>query len=115
MLYSIKVFITLPGKYWLRDVRYSNSDTILTLYRGTRYHLKGQRLASKKPEYAKELFNLRHALLRNVIERMFGVVKRRYQILRTASEYSLNTQTRDSIEETKVLCALLTVLRVSSF
>jgi hypothetical protein len=29
-----------------------------------------------------------------VIERIFGVVKRKYQILRTASEYSLDTQTR---------------------
>jgi hypothetical protein len=88
-----KGFITLPGKYWLGDAGYSNSDTILTPYRGTRYHLKEQRLASKRPENAKELFNLRHALLRNVIERIFGVVKRKYQILRTASEYSLDTQT----------------------
>jgi hypothetical protein len=78
-----KGFITPPGKYWLGDAGYPNSDTILTPYRGTRYHLKEQRLAGKKPENSKELFNLRHASLRNVIERIFGVVKRKYQILRT--------------------------------
>ena len=40
------------------------------------------------------MFNLRHASLRNVIERIFGVLKRKYQILRTPSEYSIETQTR---------------------
>lgn len=51
-------------------------------------------MANKKPETSKELFNLRHASLRNVVERIFGVVKRKYQILRTPSEYSIETQTR---------------------
>lgn len=87
-------FITPLGKYWLGDAGYPNTDTILVPYRGTRYHLKEQRLAGKKPENSKELFNLRHASLRNVIERIFGVVKRKYQILRTPSEYSIDTQTR---------------------
>jgi DDE superfamily endonuclease len=47
-----------------------------------------------KPENSKELFNLRHASLRDVIERIFGVLKRRYQILRSPSECSMDTQTR---------------------
>jgi len=88
-----KGFVTPPGKYWLGDAGYSNTDTVLVPYRGTRYHLKEQRLAGKKPENAKELFNLRHASLRNVIERIFGVIKRKYQILRTPSEYDISTQT----------------------
>ena len=87
-------FITPPGKYWLGDAGYPNSDTILAPYRGTRYHLKEQQLAGKKPENSKELFNLRHASRRNVIERIFGVVKRKYQILRSPAEYSIETQTR---------------------
>jgi hypothetical protein len=87
-------FLTPLGKYLLRDAGYPNTDTILVPYRGTRYHLKEQRLAGKKPENPKELFNLRHASLRNVVERIFGVVKRKYQILRTPSEYSIDTQTR---------------------
>jgi hypothetical protein len=87
-------FKTPPGKYWLGDAGYSNGETVLVPYRQTRYHLKEQRLAGKKPENSKELFNLRHASLRNVIERIFGVLKRKYQILRTPSEYSIDTQTR---------------------
>jgi hypothetical protein len=87
-------FITLPGKYWLGDAGYPNSDTVLVPYQSTQYHLKEQRLAGKKPENSKELFNLRHASLWNIIERIFGVVKRKYQILQQPAEYSIETQTR---------------------
>ena len=34
-----------------------------------------------------ELFNLWHAQLRNVIERIFGVLKKRFQILQGAPQY----------------------------
>ena len=87
-------FKTPAGKYWLGDAGYSNAETVLVPYRSTRYHLKEQRLSGQKPENLKELFNLRYASLRNVIERIFGVVKRKYQILQTPSEYSIDTQTR---------------------
>jgi hypothetical protein len=51
------------------------------------------RQADQKPENAKELFNLRHSLLRNVIERIFGVLKRQWQILSgKGCEYSIETQ-----------------------
>src|ERR1700709_947933 len=89
-----KGFKTPEKKYWLGDTGYSNSNPVLVPYRSTRYHLKEQRLSGKKPENSKELFNLRHASLRNVIERVFGVLKRKYQILQTPSEYSIETQTR---------------------
>jgi hypothetical protein len=39
------------------------------------------------------LFNLRHASLRNVIERIFGVIKRKFKILNITPEFSLDTQT----------------------
>jgi hypothetical protein len=39
-----------------------------------------------------ELFNLRHAGLRNVIERAFGVMKRQWRILVIPPEYDLDTQ-----------------------
>jgi hypothetical protein len=45
-----------------------------------------------RPRNPKELFNLRHAHLRNAIERIFGVLKKRYKILLLAQEYSLQTQ-----------------------
>ena len=61
-------------------------------YRGIWYHLKEQRQANLKPNNAKELFNLRHASLRNVIEHIFGVVKQKFKILGIGAEYSTDTQ-----------------------
>lgn len=40
------------------------------------------------------MFNLRHASARNVIERIFGVLKRRYRILQIAPEYAIEIQAR---------------------
>jgi len=65
----------------------------MALYCGVRYHLKEVRQANQKPENAKELFNLQHSSLRNVIERIFGVLKRQWQILSgKGCEYSIETQ-----------------------
>jgi hypothetical protein len=41
---------------------------------------------------AQELYNLRHAQLRNVIERIFGVMKKRFPILVQMREYDIDTQ-----------------------
>lgn len=86
-------FITPKGKYWLGDAGYSNSEFVLAPYRGVRYHLKEVRQADQRPSNAKELFNLRHSSLRNVVERIFGVLKRQWQILAgKGCEYSITTQ-----------------------
>jgi hypothetical protein len=37
-----------PGKYYLGDAGYTNSDYCMVPYRGVRYHLKEQRLANQK-------------------------------------------------------------------
>ena len=47
-----------------------------------------------RPQNKEELFNLRHASAHNAIERIFGVLKRRFQILLLAPEYSLKVQSR---------------------
>jgi hypothetical protein len=47
-----------------------------------------------RPATAEELFNLRHASARNVIERIFGVIKRRFRILVIPPEYDMRTQAR---------------------
>ena len=47
-------------------------------------HLKGFRPVNKE-----ELFNLRHAQAQNVIEHIFGVLKRRFRILVIPPEYSV--------------------------
>lgn len=45
-----------------------------------------------RPQDHKELFNLRHAQARNVVERVFGVLKKRFQIFNTPPEYPFKTQ-----------------------
>ena len=39
-----------------------------------------------------ELFNLRHAFLRNVVERIFEILERRFRILRSTPEYPMRSQ-----------------------
>ncbi|KAL6563574.1 hypothetical protein OROGR_002533 [Orobanche gracilis] len=46
----------------------------------------------RDPENAKELFNLRHASLRNVIERIFGIFKSRFTVFKTAPPFPYKTQ-----------------------
>jgi len=75
------LFPVPAGKYYLADAGYVCSDIILSPYRGYRYHLKESVLAKARPSCKEELFNLRHAQLRNEVERIFGVVKRRFPIL----------------------------------
>ncbi|KAH1232344.1 putative nuclease HARBI1 [Glycine max] len=55
------------GKYFLVDAGYTNGPGFLAPYRGTRYHLN--EWIGNTPQNYKELFNLRHASARNVIER----------------------------------------------
>uniref|UniRef100_A0A2N9H1E1 Myb/SANT-like domain-containing protein n=1 Tax=Fagus sylvatica TaxID=28930 RepID=A0A2N9H1E1_FAGSY len=70
-----------------------NRGRLIAPYRGVRYHLK--EYSTRPPQNAKELFNLRHASLRNAIERAFGVLKKRFPIIGSTTEptYSVDTQT----------------------
>lgn len=80
------------GKYYLADAGYHNTDYLLCPYRGVRYHLKEQISAAQRPRTKEELFNLRHSSLRNAVERIFGVTKRRFQIFNSPPEYTLEIQ-----------------------
>jgi hypothetical protein len=44
------------------------------------------------PVNKEELFNLRHAQARNVIERIFGVLKKHWDILNRPAQYSMAVQ-----------------------
>lgn len=64
----------------------------LVPYRGVRYHLKEWARGNRKPLNAKELFNLRHSSARNIIERVFGILKKRFPILELMSSYTMDKQ-----------------------
>ena len=87
-----KGFIVPERKYWLADAGYSNSNYLLTPYKGVYYHLKKQHLAQQRPQNPQELFNLRHSSLRNVIEYIFEVSKKRFPCLKTIMKFLKETQ-----------------------
>jgi len=81
------------GKYYLGDVGFMLKAQVITPYRGVRYHLK--EYSQRGPQNARELFNHRHSSLRNVIEKTFGVLKKRFPIIAsgTKTHYSVDTMT----------------------
>ncbi|KAI9161661.1 hypothetical protein LWI28_019474 [Acer negundo] len=75
-------------------------------YRGVRYHLQDFAGNGNDPENEKELFNLRHASLRNMIERIFGILKSQFTIFKSAPPFPFKTQ-----EEVLACVALHNFLR----
>ena len=61
-----------------------------------------------RPKNYKELFNLRHSQARNVVKRIFGVVKRRFRLLVVAPEYDLATQAK----MVPAICVLHNFIRI---
>ena len=103
----VKGFSVPTGFYYLADAGFPHCKELLVPFRGVRYHLQewgaaGLRYVlcviyllfthSCSPVNAKELFNLRHAQARNVIERIFGVLKQRFRILLLPPRYPLDFQ-----------------------
>ncbi|KAG6511314.1 hypothetical protein ZIOFF_029373 [Zingiber officinale] len=82
------------GHYYLCDNGYANVEGFLTPYRRVRYHRDAWGNRAVGPQNYKELFNWRHSQARNVIERAFGLLKKRWAILRSPSFYPLKTQNR---------------------
>ncbi|KAH6782126.1 nuclease HARBI1-like protein [Perilla frutescens var. frutescens] len=79
-------------KYILVNCGFANRRQFLAPLHGVRYHLKDFGGQGRHPRNASELFNLCHASLRNVIERIFGVFKSRFTIFKTAPPFSFQTQ-----------------------
>ncbi|PPD89536.1 hypothetical protein GOBAR_DD13522 [Gossypium barbadense] len=78
------------GKYYLADAGYGIRIGCITPYRGVRYHLK--EFGAEGPENAKELFNLRHSSLRITVERVFGILKKRFRVLDAEPFWNFQTQ-----------------------
>jgi hypothetical protein len=74
------------------DVGYTSGPGFLAPYRSTWYHLNECASQGNNPSTVRELFNLRLATARNVIERTFGLLKMRRAILRTSPYFVLENQ-----------------------
>jgi hypothetical protein len=81
-------------KYLVADAGYGLQPGLMTPYWAVRYHLKEQAAAGLRPATPKELYNLRHASLRNIVERLFGVFKKKFTILKSPPEIDLSKQIR---------------------
>ena len=92
---------------YLADAGYGLRKEFLTHYWTIRYHLHEQSLARQCPQTKEQFFNLPHAQLRNVIECLFGILRRSFRILNTAPEYNLDTQAQLVL----VICALHNFIR----
>jgi hypothetical protein len=80
------------GKFYLVDGGYANTPSFLAPYRGVRYHLKEYGRGHRRPQNYKELFNHRHAILRNHVERTLGVLKKRFPILKVGTFHKIKNQ-----------------------
>ncbi|KAL5709696.1 hypothetical protein ACHQM5_020354 [Ranunculus cassubicifolius] len=80
------------GNYYLVDAGYANAPGFLAPYRGVRYHLNEWK--GRTPQTPKELFNHRHSSLRNVIERTFGLIKKRWAVLCSVPHYNYDMQVK---------------------
>ncbi|XP_022565206.1 uncharacterized protein LOC111209531 [Brassica napus] len=80
------------GKFYLADCGFANRQKFLAPFRSTRYHLQDFTGEGRDPSNQNELFNLRHASLKNVIERIFGIFKSWFLIFKSAPPFSFKTQ-----------------------
>ncbi|PKI38905.1 hypothetical protein CRG98_040677 [Punica granatum] len=67
-------------QYYVVDAGFPNIPGYLAPYKGQRYH-RSDFNNDNPPMMKEELFNQRHASVRNVIERCFGVLKNIFAIL----------------------------------
>ncbi|GJU49594.1 putative nuclease HARBI1 [Tanacetum coccineum] len=77
-------------KYYLYDVTYAHTRGFMEPYRNVRYWLGD--FWRRRALNSKEKFNHSHAKLRNVIERVYGVLKARFLILNKMAPFPLTTQ-----------------------
>ncbi|XP_040363070.1 putative nuclease HARBI1 [Rosa chinensis] len=81
------------GKYYVVDAGYPQMKGFLGPYKGERYHLPHFRRGDE-PAGHKEIFNHAHSSLRSVIERTFGVWKKKWSILRDMPSFPYDKQVK---------------------
>lgn len=94
--YAQSMDLMIPAeKFLLADAAYPLQHMrILTPYRGVRYHVQEWAHVGRNPKNFNELYNYRHAQLRNVVERTFGCLKQRFQILKKPLECKMLNNVR---------------------
>ena len=70
------------------DAGYPNRPGYLAPYKGERYHMPEWHRGTE-PRTPKEKFNRKHSSIRNVIERSFGLLKMKWQILYRMGNYPM--------------------------
>jgi len=79
-----------PGKCYLADVGFPLCSAFLKPYPGERSNLAER--GPHRPVNPRELLNLRHSQLYNIVERIISVLNRRFRILRFPPEYEMGTR-----------------------
>ncbi|KAK9125403.1 hypothetical protein Scep_014249 [Stephania cephalantha] len=79
--------------YYLVDAGYSNCQGFLAPFRGQRYHLSEWASGNHPAQTPEEVFNMRHAKARNIIETCFGALKQRWAVLRSPCFYDVKMTT----------------------
>ncbi|XP_066370294.1 uncharacterized protein [Miscanthus floridulus] len=77
------------GSYYLVDSGYAGEAGYLGPYRNSRYHMR--EFERRRAENWEEIYNFHHSSLRNVIERSFGVLKARWQMMQGVPHYPRET------------------------
>lgn len=90
----LKGFQVPNGKFYLVDGGYANTQSFLAPYRGVRYHLKEWGHGHRRPQNHMELFNHRHAVMRNHVERLWGILKKRFSILNVGTFHQIENQVK---------------------
>ena len=106
--------VVLSGFYLLANAGFPHCKELLIPYQGKHYHLQEWGRAKLKPVDWEELFNLRHAQAQNCIGRIFGAVKKHFQILLLAPEYKKDKGLQNRIPTAFIiLFVIMTLMRRS--
>ncbi|CAA0830916.1 Unknown protein [Striga hermonthica] len=85
---------TYSGKFYVVDSGYAHILGFMTQYRGERYHLPEWLGSNQLSGNARELFNRRHATVRNVIESSFCLLKGKFLMIKgLMPNYKVHSQT----------------------
>lgn len=77
------------GKIFLVNAGYILKGGLITPFRGESYHIKEYSVRNL-PRIAHELFNHQHSSLQNAVERVIGILKKRFPILESGREPPYN-------------------------